>query len=531
MRGIWSHIKSDEGMTLIEILIASMILLMVLSALLPLVFQTTRMTAQTQAQTMVNNYVNSMIEEIRSLPYTDVGIVGSSTLPGSLDPTRTVVLDNGYTIDLSLDVDWVDDPELSGTENYKQITIDASVSSPGKPGAQYSTVTYVWGTDLTAAGPVPNVYFSSSSPSADSVVYGASWPVGGRADTVREGGRIVRMALKVDSDIMPDSADPPNFAEFATTGISPSVSWLWDTKAKVALLGEDGHPLKDAEGNIIYSFFSPDGYRIIRVEAWDDLGSYNYATRRVLVDNYAPSPVPSAVAAPYRSREVRTSWIAAADGTDNAAAYNLRLMLEPKTPSDIASWTIVLGEVGDGLTEKSFVASPFSRYKVEVQSESVRGLVQDPAVWVSSETTTTAPELTGTYVRTVMLSKKGKLSVSYAVSMPITPPTFLTKGQTRYDVWRSQTLDGLGAGDPYRTLYDVTTLDDAISDGVQYTPPNGQDTIKTPDWYYQVKATFEPATQEGTVISVWSNAAKLTGVTFNKNSSGGTASGTLEMEW
>lgn len=532
MRGIWRHISSDEGMTLIEIMIASVILFIVLTALLPLVFQTTQMTAQTQAQTLVNNYVNSLIEEIRALPYTDVGIVGSSTIPGSLEPTRSVTLTNGYVIDLFLDVDWVDDPELDGAKNYKQISIDAEVTAPGKPSAQYSTVTYVWGSDIAPTGPLPTVSFSASSPAADAIVYGTTWPVGGRAETSREGGTIVRIALKVDSDFMPDSSTPPGFADFAMSGTPVDVTWLWDTTARVALLDENGLPLKDETGNTVYAYFSPDGYRVIKVEAWDDLGAYNYVTRRVLVDNYPPSPSPSAALVPYRSREVRASWEPAADGTDRAEAYNLRLYREPKTPSDPASWTVVTGGTTGGATAKVFPErEPFSRYKLEVQSRSVRGLVEDPAVWVSSETTTTAPELTGSYTGTITYPKKGKLSVAYAVNMGITPPTFLPSGQVRYDIWRSQSRSGLGAGVPYRTTSDPTTIADTISDGVKYDPPNGNSTITTPDWYYQVKATFKPATQSTQTFSVWSNVVRVPGVVFDKNTAAGTVSGALEVQW
>ena len=530
MRGLWSHISSDEGMTLVEIMAGMVILVIVLTAMLPMVFQITQMNAQTQAQTLLNNYVNSVIEEIRALPYQDIGISGSATLPGALEPTRTVLLDNGYTIDLTLDVQWVDDPELTGSEDYKEISITAEATAPDKQPTHFSTVTYVWGDDSTLAGPLPSVYFGTGAPTAEQIVSGTMVPVVGQAQAETEGGTIMRMSLKVDSDIMPDSSTPPKFAEFESSGTPVTVSWFWDTTAKIALLDENGLPLVDAEGHTIYSFFSPDGYRIIRVEAWDNLGTYNYVTRRVLVDNYPPAPTPEATATPYRSSEIRASWLPAADGTDHAAAYNLRLYLEPKTPQDLASWVVVPGETSGGATSQSFAAAPFSRYYVQVQSESARGLLESPEEWVSSETTTTAPELKATYRRTITAPSKRIVNLSYDVGLSVTPPTFLASGDVTYEVWRANTREGLGVGAPYKTLTNVTTLADSIS-GVQYTLPTGNVTTSTSDWYYRVKATFTPATEDTKSFSVWSNDIRIPGAVLTKDTVAGATSGDAEMVW
>lgn len=522
MRGLRSRLASDEGMTIIEIMVASVILLVVLTALIPLVFHTTQMTAQTEAQTLVTNYVNSMVEEIRAMPYEQVGLVGSSELPGSLEPSRTVPLEGGYTLRLALQVDWVDDPQIDGVQDYKEVRIDAEASAPDKPGAKYSTVTYVWGDD-SMEGPLPEVSFSSSSPAREAVVDGTSVAVGGRANTSAEGRTIVRMTLKVDSDPLPDAASPPSFAQFSPMSNPAEVSWLWDTTAKIAKTDEAGIPLRDANGDIVYSYFSPDGWRMLKVEAWDNVGMYNYVTRKVLVDNYAPYPVDasSLVLAPYRSRELRATWNPAPDGTDPADAYDVKLYMEPKTPSDPASWEVTPGEVKGGKTSASFAAQPFSRYRLEVRPKSPRGL--HPEEWASSETTTTAPELTGTYTRTVTEQGKGKnktFTASYHVNAAITPPTFLPVGQVTYEVFRSTDLATLRSGLPCRTMHDTISFTDTIDDGVPY--PSG---FRSPDWYYVVRATFTPATDDTHEVSVWSNVVKVPGVGSGANA------GTLEVLW
>lgn len=523
MRGIWSHISSDEGMTLIEIMIASVILLIVLTALLPLVFQTTQMTSQTQAQTVVNNYVNSLIEEIRSLPYDQIGTIGSGDLPGSIEPTRSVTVEGGYTLDLVVDVSWrsLDDTTAPAAQDYKQVSISAEVSAPGKPGAKYSAVTYVWRDDAAGKGILPDVSIGGSALDA-SAVQGNSVLVTGAATTAREGGSIVRMAMKVDTNLLPDMASPPNFAEFKVVPDPANVSWQWDTGAEADLLDELGLPT----GNVIR--FSPDGYRVIKVEAWDDLGTYNYATRRVLVDNEPPYPTPSALIVPHSPREIRPVWGAAADGTDFAEAYNLRLYREPIVPADESSWAMVTKKVTGGATTTSFVAEPFSRYKVLIQSESMLGhKVDTDDAWVSSETTTTGPELTGSYTR--VATKSGStFKFTYDIDLVLSTPQFQS-GPVKYEVWLSSSQAGPWTGSP-RLVYEaavdeVAMFSDQIADGIGYKNPDS-----APSWYYRVRATFVPAS-DNRVQSAWSNVARAPGLAIDNKTGSSTVTAPLELTW
>ncbi len=521
MRGIWSKLADDEGMTLVEIVIASVILLVVLTALIPLVYQTTLMTAQSTAQTKATNYVSSFMENVRAMPYEQVGIVGSAVLPGSLEPTVTVSLGDGYTIEMSLAVEWVDDEEMTGAENYKRLNIDATITAPGRKPVTYSTSTFIWGSPYTTGDIVPpNVAFGSASPGSLEVVSGSSVPLSGTASTSVPGGFISSMSLKVDSSYVPNSTlETAQFSPMdnpASTG-----TWLWDTTAILALKNEDGTPLLDEDGNPIYKIFSMDGKRLLMVEARDNLGTYNHATREVIVDNYAPSMCASATAEAYRSRAVRATWAQAADGTDPAYAYNVALFREGGT--DALSTTSV-----QQVTTTDLVADPFSRYYYRVQSKSIGGRIEADE-WTTANTVTTAPELTGTYEQRVKKTGAGvnaRYTLSTTTITDVTNPAFTIDGAVTYTLWRSTNLADLGvAGKEYKTVtYDSGALTDTITDATSYS-----EGALTPGYYYLVRATFDPDGGADEEIVLFTNKGYVPGVKISKDAT--TYTGTMVMSW
>lgn len=521
MRGIWSRLTSDEGMTLVEIIVASAILLVVLMALIPFAYQTTLMTSQSTAQTKATNYVSAFIERVRAMPYEQVGIVGSAVLPGSLESTITGPLGDGYTITMALAVEWVDDLEMTGTENYKQLNIDATVNAPGRNPISYSTSTFIWGSPYSTGDVVPpSVSFGAVSPDPLEVVSGTSVPLSGTASTSMVGGFISSMSLKVDSSYVPNSVlDTAQFSPMenpADTGM-----WLWDTTAVLPLKNEDGTPLLDEDGHPVLKIFSMDGKRLLMVEAWDNLGAYNYATREVIVDNYAPKMCASATAEAYRSRTVRALWAEAADGTDPAYAYNVALFREGGT--EALSTTGV-----QQVTAAEFTADPFSRYYYRVQSESIGGKVEADE-WTTSNTVTTAPELTGTFTQTVTKSgngSKAKYTLSTSTSTDVTNPGFATDGAVTYTLWRSTNPADLGvAGKEFMTVaYDAGVFKDTITDATVYSSG-----AQTPGYYYLVRATFDPAGGADEDVVLFTNRGFVPGVKIP--SSAATYTGTMEMQW
>lgn len=528
MTATGARLRRDDGMTLVELMIAAAILFIVITGMLPLMLQTTKMSSQAKAQTMATNYVNSMIEEIRSMPYEQVGIVDSELLPGSLEASRTATLDDGYTINVSLAIEWVDDASMPGAENYKHLSVNAIVTAPDRPDLTYSTGTFIWGSPYGGGdAPPPIVTFSSSSPAPEAVVFGTV-AVGGDALTNASSGTIARMAIKVGSEFMPNSTLDFAYFESDPMESTADVSWLWDTEASKALVDEYGVPLKDPEGNPMYFYFSEDGYRDIKVEAWDNIGTYNYVTRRVLVDNYAPKKCAWVSLAPNRSTGLNASWAEAADGSDGAWEYNLRLWKEPKTPADPNSWTVTNSTVEQALSAP-LTAAAFTRYKLEVQSSSVRHLKASPEEWVSSEIMTTPPELTGTFTRTA--TETAKNSKKYAlvtnVTTSLTDPTFLSNAPAYYEVFRATSLELLGTTAPVAAgvAYDAGSWTDTITDPVAYTA--GQ---MSPGYYYRVRAWITPVTGGTDAVPVWSNIGFVPGLQIPSK---GTSypSAPLVMQW
>ncbi|MHB1477459.1 MAG: type IV pilus modification PilV family protein, partial [Coriobacteriia bacterium] len=80
MRGVSEHVGRDEGMTLVEVVVAFAILFIIMTALLGLVGQTISMGSQATAMNVGTNAVNAYVERVRSLPFDDVFSVEATTV-------------------------------------------------------------------------------------------------------------------------------------------------------------------------------------------------------------------------------------------------------------------------------------------------------------------------------------------------------------------------------------------------------------------------------------------------------------------
>lgn len=516
--------RDDAGMTIVEIMIAAMILFIVMTALLGLLLQTTRMAQQTKMMTVATNAVTSYMEEIRALPYEEVG-VGGTALPGSVPGTRTVEAD-GYEIVMRQTVDWVDDENIDGVTDYKQVRIDATVTTVGITApVEYSTVTFVWGAPYEAAEiEPPDVTFTLNTPAANSVVYGTAVRVSGHAETDAPGGSIAKFIFKVDSEFMPDSSTPPLYGDWTPETTPVDQTWLWDTTATQLVVDAAGEPILDGEGNMQYSPFSPDGTRVIKCEVWDNLAQTNYVTRLVVVDNFAPSPSSGAALAAQYSTGLSASWNQASDGTDSAASYNVSLARQPLTNTDSSAWPVVSTN-NVAATTLSLTGAPFSRYLVWVQAQgpAPRSLT---STWVTSSVATTRPELSGSFTRTITKSGSGSKATYTVRTIPVedvSNPTFAKTGAVLYELWRGTSLVGLGTGSPYATgiTFDSGTWTETINDPVAYKSNN-----TTPSYYYLVRATFTPFGSTST--QSLTNVAFVPGVTV---SAAGTTTGTMTQQW
>ncbi len=519
MRSTARTVESDEGMTIVEIVVASTILFIALTALVPLLFTTTKMAQQTKAKTVALNAMNSYVEQARAITYDDLGVDGTS-IPGDLASESVLSLE-GFSVVIKPTVEWVDDPNMLGTQDYKRLIVDASVSSSSMATMTYTMTTFVWGAPYeqeTAA--LPEVAFTTNSPAADAVVSGVSVIVGGRAETDLTAGFISSMVLKVDASYLPNSLNPPDFASWAPMTTPYEQSFYWDTTAQYLVVdSETGDPILDAEGQQQYLAFSPDGIRVLKVEAWDNLSGHSYVTRRVLVDNYAPLTPGAPTGACSTSTNADVTWPTAMDGTEGAALYNLIVYKQPTSSADDSAWPQA-NAVQVSTTSSSMTVLPFSRYYAVVQAQSPLAHKSD---WsAASAKFVSRPELSGTTLQKVTKSSS-KYKITTTVVLDVTNPNFAVSGTVLYDVWRSTDLATLGTGSAYMSnvAFDSGTWTDTIVDSTSYSKNS-----TTPTYYYKVKASFTP--YGGTSTESWTNTGSVPGLTV---SAATTVNGTVTQTW
>ncbi len=75
------------------------------------------------------NFTAGYMERIRGLSYCEVGTGPSSDPTGSVTPTSTVV--GAYTVQVVPTIEWVDDPAIPGSHDYKRVSLVASARRVG----------------------------------------------------------------------------------------------------------------------------------------------------------------------------------------------------------------------------------------------------------------------------------------------------------------------------------------------------------------------------------------------------------------
>jgi type II secretory pathway pseudopilin PulG len=161
----------DDGMTLLEVVVAAAILFIIMTAVLGLVGRTMQMGAQAKEINVSNNAVNSYVEWVRSLPFDQVVQSG-----GSIE--TTVVVNDEYTITI---VPTVEDGE---NDSLRNLTLDVTVLRSDGFSETFQTSVVVRDRDqhLTDAARSPStdptiVYMSPSPPDGTVVWFeaGGSW--------------------------------------------------------------------------------------------------------------------------------------------------------------------------------------------------------------------------------------------------------------------------------------------------------------------------------------------------------------------
>ncbi|MFH1354367.1 MAG: Calx-beta domain-containing protein [bacterium] len=135
----------EEGQSVIEVLVSVFVIALIAVGILGLSVLTTRLLVEAERQVAALAIVNEYKEFIESLPYNDVGFVS----PGAGEPAGVIagyvetVVRNNQTYQLTMAIQYVDDPLTAETNDYKKVEL--LVEWPAASGAVRDTqvVTYI----------------------------------------------------------------------------------------------------------------------------------------------------------------------------------------------------------------------------------------------------------------------------------------------------------------------------------------------------------------------------------------------------
>jgi len=159
MRGMSMYLRRDEGMTIVEVVVASAILFIIMTAVLGLVGQTISMGDQATRMNVGTNALNAYVEWVRSLPFDQVESVET-----------TVVVTDEYTVTIV--------PTVTGeSENLRDMYLVVTLERAGVVADTFDTMVIIRNRDQTltdserSATTDPKVYFESPTPPDGAILY------------------------------------------------------------------------------------------------------------------------------------------------------------------------------------------------------------------------------------------------------------------------------------------------------------------------------------------------------------------------
>jgi type II secretory pathway pseudopilin PulG len=512
--GLPARVARDErGFSLVEVLFATIILFFVATAILGLVASTT-VTAQTARQkNALVNAVNSFIEEVKGYDFDDVGMENPETgeAEGILSETTTITAD-GFQIVIRPTITWVDDPNITGTEDYKFIRIEAEAQI----GAAGSPITYVaetqvrnpdigWGFGEFSSNTPPEIFFGTDAPEEMEVVSGAAVPISADASHTMDSGVLTNMFFYVGSQPIRNAGwEKASFTINAPT-YSMGTPFYWDTTA----LMDDGE-----------TRISPDGIRTVKIEVWDNLGQQAYKIRRVVVDNDMPPAPPPAQYVGSTGDVLSLEWEPLIDGTDPVPGYFVGIdedcgkgrwlhthwrCVDDWEPTTYGVSVTSDTEYHDGSLDYDPTPEHYHDYVDEFRRFRVRlyGITASGA-WSSMTVSgpfISRPELTGTYVVEATSPSRNQTALKMWNDIYWTDPKFPVSG-VEYTLWRSTSADMSGATAVF------SSTDEEQMHYQDYEEDSGP-SHKTHHnrYYYQLETSFLATGPDspGEVETVWSN--------------------------
>lgn len=404
-----TRVASDDGMTLVEVVVASAILFFIMTAILGLVSRTTVMSLQAKQISEVNNAVNSYVEWARTLPFTKV----SAPPIGSMESTTIPAGD--YTVQIVPTVQ-------PGSNNYlKNVTLAVTATRANGDLKVLNTMVIIYDRDqyftegTQSALTDPTVAFLTATPPDGTPVWSdatGSWWVDSSGVTrplvltvkaTATTGRTVDEVYLMGEQSWDLMDTYKNHARWLNPTWTDSPLFYWDLKQATAL----GEPLVQ------------EGIRSVYAYVKDSAGVVRYEMRQFCVDNLPPSTPPTPIQHdPAGSMPGTLFWPLVWDGTSPAWQYQLGIRQQPLAPTTtIWQWPLIAFHF-TSQTAYSPASDPMSRYAVVARARSPRELYGPWGDWTEY---ITRPQITGTYAiekQTSGSSRWWKVTPSLTASAP-----------------------------------------------------------------------------------------------------------------
>lgn len=127
-----TRLKNQRGFSLVELVVAITVMAIMTAAIVPLFVFVSQSFQANKARMTAANLAGNVMEEIRTLPFNEVGIDGGNPA-GNLPAARTEIID-GITFTIQTRINWSDNPPSgsctgSGLPEYKLVRV--TVTAPG----------------------------------------------------------------------------------------------------------------------------------------------------------------------------------------------------------------------------------------------------------------------------------------------------------------------------------------------------------------------------------------------------------------
>jgi len=481
---------ADGGFSILEVMIAVVIFLIAFTALMSLMLGTVTTNVVAKEKANVTNAANTYIEQVRAMPYEEIGTSGG-TPEGTLAPSTVTV--SGFDLNITPTVTWINDPNMAGATDYKRLTVQVVATKNGEEvtSMNYSTETIIKRTDsgMNLAALPPTIDFSFGSPTDNEIVYGQE-TIGATASAQGEGVTLTNINFYCDGVPLVNSTG--DTAQWSVSAASDSKSIMWDTTAD----NEDLIPL------------SIDGNHFIKVECWDSNGKNTYVQRNVFVDNTAPNmPLEVSTALRAGTNIFDVTWDESFDGNTPTDHYFMKARKQGSgnySTTDVGTWPIVQEDTTVvGTTAPYTPATSINRYFFYVKAASPNNRF----------ITTRKPD--GTRLGCIGTSR-GAIAGTYTNTL------VTDHSQDSKKVWLGKNVISAAPtiGFPYsgltHTLYRSTSANMAGEVPLTVTAWPYTDNINTsgakgnlPTYYYRIKTILTPVGfnngQAQTPVTLWSN--------------------------